>query len=161
MTDEVLPDELEGDLGHPEPSDPRVVVRATWQGLIHTCEKVVPAALATHHAVDKAVWDATVEVRRALVQQRYPGIDLVSTSRVGLRNEFELMGAIRSYLVQNPERRFELIPPGRGWSYWSAWFTRAPKPDIDLHPPTGIGSTDQVAMENLLRFTEGKEPISE
>jgi hypothetical protein len=143
-----------------------VVVRATWRGLTHQCEKTVLPDTASHYAMDRAVWDATVQVRHALVQQQYPGVSAAG-ARVEVRNDFEAFGAIRSYLAMNPGRYFELIPPlpvAKINDKWFAYFKRRVAGkfnpgDIDIRPPVGVGSTDTIAIENLLRFTEGREPI--
>lgn len=138
-----------------------VIIRVLWRGLIHKVEKVITAEIADHYHVDRAVWDATVEIRRALVQQEYSNLKQDGGRGAGLRNEFEAFGGIRAYLHENPERRFELIPPGRGWDSWSAWFTLPNRPgEIDHNPPLGVGSTDRIAIENLLRFIEGRDVIN-
>lgn len=148
----------------PDEPTARVVVQATWQGLIHKCEKVVSPELAVHHVMDRAVWNATVEVRRLLAKQRYPNLAL--DSRVAFRNEFEAMGAIRNHCVRTGDR-FELVPPSpHVTDKWRAYFkkTRTPLDTLDPfwlehNPAVGVGSTEYVAIENLLRFTEGREPI--
>lgn len=145
----------------------RIVVRATYEGQAHQYEKVVHPDLG-HYGVDKGVWDATVQVRRALVQQAYPSAILADeeAARIGLRNEFETWYSIRNHCARTCDR-FELVPPERGVTdKWRAYFkkTRTPPeiPDpfwIERHPVVGVGSTERIAIENLLRATEGKEPI--
>jgi hypothetical protein len=140
------------------------LVQVVWQGRVHTSRKPLASDLATnHHAIDRAIWDATVEVRRALVLQRYPHLADVDSRRVEFRNEFEAFGAIRAYLSQHPHARFELVPPGRDTDKWRAYFKLGANHmspfDIEMNPPVGIGSTDYVAIENLLRFTEGRDTI--
>lgn len=151
----------------PSLDDPtaRVVVQATWQGLIHKCEKVIQPVLAKHPVMDKAVWDATIVVRRALAKQRYPDPSFEYSE---LRNEFEAFGAIRSHCATTLDR-FELVPPSSHTTdKWRAYFkkTRTPLDALDpfwieRNPIVGVGSTDYVAIENLLRFTEGREPIDD
>jgi hypothetical protein len=165
-------------------STARVVVRATWQGRVHQCEKSILPERAMHHVVDKAVWDATVEVRRSLVKQRYGDGALAGAGLrgAGVRNEFEAFNAIRSYLSQHPGSRFELVPPHNGFHQWRAYFKGTSRCDcegpyepqglpdhhpncsvapfgIETNPPVGIGSADYVAIENLLRFVEGRDTI--
>lgn len=140
----------------------RVVVQAEWRGLVHKCEKAILPEAATHYQVDKAVWDAHVEVRRALVQQQYPNMQSVdSLTRAGVRNEVEAFGAIRNYLAVNPGRVFSLVPPNRYFDMWRAYFEAMPGHDIkpEPTPPVGVGMVDYIAVENLLRFVEGKEAI--
>jgi hypothetical protein len=137
----------------------RVTVRATWRGAVHECEKAILPEAATVYAVDKAIWDATVQVRRTVIKQAYPNVSLTD-SRVQFRNEFEAMGAIRNYLAVNTDRFFALEPPRQGVDQWRAYFSSR-YPIGELKPPVGVGSTEYVAIENLLRFTEGREPIDD
>lgn len=145
----------------------RVVLQAGWQGLIHKFERTFSPELAvTHYAMDKAVWDAAVEVRRLLVRQEYPEAVVVEKRRVELRNEFEAFGAIRTHCLQTGDR-FELVPPGPDTDKWRAYFKKRPWVQpmdtfaIDMNPAVGVGSVDYIAIENLLRFVEGREPIND
>lgn len=144
----------------------RVRLEVVWRGNKVEHKTEVPAELANHYKMDKAIWDATVSVRRALVRQQYPHLAEGEGRRVEFRNEFEAFGAIRSYLGQHPESRFELVPPDRQMpNQWRAYFKDSSRVvgefpfEIEMNPPVGIGSTDYIAIENLLRFTEGREPI--
>jgi hypothetical protein len=140
----------------------RVVVQATWRGLTQKCEKAVLSDAASHHRVDKAVWDAHIEVRRLLVQQAYPGTHSTdSLTQAGIRNEIEAFGAIRNHCLQTGDR-FELIPPDRREYRWRAYFKKTSEElrgRLGSNPSVGIGSVEYVAIENLLRATEGREPI--
>jgi hypothetical protein len=124
--------------------------------------------VATHNRVDRAVWDATVQVRRLLVKQQYPDAD-VTERRVAFRNEVEQFGAIRNHCAQTGDR-FELVPPFAGTTdKWRAYFKKRlwatdaqylPGPgNIESNPAVGVGSTEHLAVENLLRLVEGREPI--
>lgn len=140
----------------------RVVVQAIWRGLVQKCEKAILPGFASHHRVDKAVWDAHIEVRRLLVQQAYPGTQATdSLAQAGIRNETEAFGAIRNHCLQTGDR-FELIPPGAAFGRWRAYFKQTSEElrgRLGRNPAVGVGSTEYLAIENLLRFIEGREPI--
>lgn len=146
-----------------------VRVEAVWRGQKYGHFIQLAPEQATHYAMDKAVWDATVEVRRSLVRQEYPHLTNENNRRVEFRNEFEAFGAIRSHCSQTGDR-FELVPPTEGTTdKWRAYFKKRPWATdaqflpgpgaIESNPAVGLGSTDYIAIENLLRFVEGRETI--
>jgi hypothetical protein len=150
---------------------PRVVVEASWCGRIHKTEKVISTddPAQAHHVVDKAVWDAHVQVRRALAAQRYGDSVLENTrlTQAGFRNETEAMAEIRNHCARTGYR-FELVPPASGvTNMWRAYFKKPRVPSdlpyepfaIEHNPAVGVGSEYYVAIENLLRFVEGREPV--
>lgn len=155
---------------NPNEGPARVILQIIWKGLTHKHEWAALPHAATHYAMDKAIWDASVAARRKLVEQEYPNADLTSARRgqSNIRNEFEAFGAIRSYLNRHEGARFELVAPDRNMpTKWRAHFKGVSERleviqgfcDVEMNPPVGIGSVDYIAIENLLRFTEGREPI--
>jgi hypothetical protein len=150
----------ESELPPPQFPGPRVSLAVSWQGRLFGVEKPLLIGVR-HYAVDRAVWEATVKVRRELAQHEYP--DAEFERRVPIRNEFEAFSAIRTHCLQTGDR-FELIPPGPAFCRWRAYFKKTSEElrgRLDNGPSVGIGSVDYIAIENLLRFTEGRDPIND
>ena len=85
-----------------------------------------------------------------------------------IRTEAQAWAAIERFLLTHESARFELVPPVRGMhDKWRAYFKHRPwisavaTSDLEPNPPVGIGSQVYVAVENLLRFIEKREPIDD
>lgn len=147
----------------PDEYSGRVVVLARWRGLLHRVEKIAEPAAATHYRMDRMTSEASVEVRRLLSAQLTG--HAVSTAPVPdplPRLWDTLMSELYRYLAQT-RTRLVLSPPGIGLARtrWRA-DTRPDEfeaPAYDSNPPVGVGSTMRVAIENLVRAFEGREPI--
>lgn len=155
-----MPDPLNGPL---RPDTPRVRAHVVWRGQQLSAQQTFDSIAfpngPSHYQMDRAVWDVTVRVRRELAKAKYPDADF--DRQRPLRNEYEAFCAIRNYLAVNVNRRFVLVPPGQGgFDRWRAYFKgRSDIWEIEANPPVGVGSTDYMAIENLLRFTENREPL--
>lgn len=148
----------------PENKNPnaRVRVEVIWKGQKYDYTTEVLPERATHYTMDREVYKAHIKVRCCLAEVEYPGRDFTSASGP-VRDEMARWNGIAVYLSQTPDAWFEFVPPdpARGRHKWYAWFkTRQDELfAVEANPPVGLGTSYAVAVENLLRYVEGKEPI--
>lgn len=146
-----------------QPSDnDRVRVEVVWKGQKYDYTTEVASEQATHYVMDRQVYKAHIEVRRTLARIEYPDAFLVHKNGP-VRDESALWNGIAAYLSQHLDARFEFAPPepNRGIRTWRAYFktTQDELFAVETNPPVGLGTRYAVAIENLLRFIEGTEPI--
>lgn len=144
----------------PEQRQGRVIVVAQWRGLEHRSERLIAAEQAQLHVMDQQVFGAATEVRKRLIAQRH-GADAV-TGEPNLRSTAEAMEQITRYCLRTGAR-FILFPPSDDSltpsedNQWISMLTRSEPGGV---PPRAGGSSPGLAIENLLRQTEGREPTS-
>jgi len=139
----------------------RVEMSVIWRGHRIECRIELPDnGNQRHYTMDSSVWKATVAVRRALVQIEYPRADL-DERPTQIRLEAQAFNDIRNYLDKNRDRIFSIMAPDSNFYHWRAYFSSkvGDWDGFDLNPPMGVGADQYIAIENLLRFVEEREPI--